>query len=40
MTMQKRAIGILGGMGPAAALALYERIIALTPAECNQDHLW
>lgn len=39
MTMQKRVIGILGGMGPAAALALSERILALTPAQCDQDHL-
>jgi len=39
MPRQKRVIGILGGMGPAATLALYERILALTSAECDQDHL-
>ncbi|HCP32203.1 TPA: aspartate racemase [Candidatus Acetothermia bacterium] len=39
MTRQKRVIGILGGMGPAATLALYERILALTPAERDQDHI-
>ncbi len=39
MTRQEKIIGILGGMGPAATLALYERIIALTPAQCDQDHL-
>jgi len=37
---RKIAIGILGGMGPAATLALYERILALTPAECDQDRLY
>lgn len=39
MPRQKRVIGILGGMGPAATLALYERILALTSAERDQDHL-
>lgn len=36
---RKIAVGILGGMGPAATLALYERILALTPAERDQDHI-
>jgi len=39
MTEQEKIIGILGGMGPAATLALYERILAFTPAQCDQDHL-
>ncbi len=39
MTKQEKIIGILGGMGPGATLALYERVIALTPAKCDQDHL-
>ena len=39
MTKQEKIIGILGGMRPAATLALYERILAFTPAECDQDHL-
>ncbi len=39
MTKQEKITGILGGMGPAATLALYERIIALTPAQCDQEHL-
>jgi aspartate racemase len=32
-------IGILGGMGPEATLDLYRHIIALTPAEKDQDHI-
>jgi aspartate racemase len=34
-----RTIGILGGMGPEATARLFERIIALTPAKQEQDHL-
>jgi len=34
-----RTIGILGGMGPEATARLFERIIALTPAQKDQDHL-
>lgn len=34
-----RAIGILGGMGPAATVDLLAKIIALTPARCDQDHV-
>jgi aspartate racemase len=32
-------IGILGGMGPEATARLFERIIALTPAKQDQEHL-
>ena len=32
-------VGILGGMGPAATAYLYQRIIALTPARTDQEHL-
>lgn len=39
MTVKKRAIGILGGMGPLATLELFKRIIAMTPAAKDQDHL-
>lgn len=39
MTGQERVIGILGGMGPEATVALYKRILALTPAKRDQDHL-
>jgi aspartate racemase len=34
-----RRIGILGGMGPAAALDLQAKILALTPATRDEDHL-
>ncbi|MDZ7291342.1 MAG: amino acid racemase [candidate division KSB1 bacterium] len=34
-----RTIGILGGMGPEATVRLFERIIALTPAKRDQEHL-
>jgi aspartate racemase len=34
-----RTIGILGGMGPEATARLFERIIALTSAQRDQDHL-
>ena len=37
--MTERVIGILGGMGPEATLALFHRIIANTPAEGDRDHL-
>ncbi len=32
-------IGILGGMGPAATVDLYLKILKATPAETDQDHL-
>lgn len=34
-----KTIGILGGMGPEATLALYKLIIDKTPAKKDQDHL-
>ncbi len=34
-----RRIGILGGMGPAAALDLQAKILALTPATRDDEHL-
>jgi aspartate racemase len=34
-----RTIGILGGMGPHATARLFDRIIALTPATTDQEHL-
>ncbi|MGE0357981.1 MAG: aspartate/glutamate racemase family protein [Burkholderiales bacterium] len=34
-----RRIGILGGMGPAAALDLQAKILAATPAESDAGHL-
>jgi aspartate racemase len=32
-------IGILGGMGPAATIDFMSKLLALTPASCDQDHL-
>ena len=34
-----KTIGILGGMGPAATLALAQRIIDQTPATSDQEHI-
>ena len=35
----RKTIGILGGMGPLATVELFRRIIALTPAKRDQEHL-
>lgn len=32
-------LGILGGMGPLATVTLFERIVLLTDAKCDQNHL-
>src|SRR5262249_31663053 len=37
--MAEKTIGILGGMGPEATLDLYGKIIALSGAARDQDHL-
>lgn len=37
--MQSKTVGILGGMGPAATAHFFERLIALTPAQKDQDHI-
>jgi aspartate racemase len=37
--MSRRAIGVIGGMGPAATLAFIARVQALTPATRDQEHL-
>lgn len=34
-----RLVGVLGGMGPAATADFYQKLIAATPAEIDQDHL-
>ncbi|HEY5775920.1 MAG TPA: amino acid racemase [Xanthomonadales bacterium] len=39
MTLPSPLIGILGGMGPQAGLDLAEKIINLTRAESDQDHV-
>ncbi len=37
--MKEKVIGILGGMGPAATLDCFARIIKNTPAQTDQEHL-
>ncbi|WP_043115110.1 aspartate/glutamate racemase family protein, partial [Pseudacidovorax intermedius] len=32
-------IGILGGMGPLATVDFMRKILAATPARCDQEHL-
>lgn len=34
-----KTIGILGGMGPNATLYFYQKILSLTPAQIDQDHI-
>ena len=34
-----KTIGIIGGMGPAATIDLYQKIIDQTPAEKDQEHI-
>lgn len=36
---RKRLIGVLGGMGPAATVDFLAKVVALTPAEADQDHV-
>lgn len=33
------SVGVLGGMGPAATLDFFQRVLAQTPVEREQDHL-
>jgi aspartate racemase len=35
----KLTVGVLGGMGPAATLDFFAKVLAATPAERDQDHL-
>lgn len=35
----KRVAGVLGGMGPDATIDFMARVVALTPAERDQDHV-
>lgn len=39
MSKQRRVVGILGGMGPEATVLLMSRIIAMTPANDDADHV-
>lgn len=34
-----KVLGVLGGMGPAATVAFLERVLALTPADRDEDHI-
>lgn len=36
---QRGAIGILGGMGPLATVDMFEKIVNLTKAESDQEHI-
>ncbi|MFA6815047.1 MAG: amino acid racemase [Lentisphaeria bacterium] len=36
---KRGTIGILGGLGPAATVDLFDKIVKNTPACCDQDHL-
>lgn len=37
--MNKKVIGIIGGMGPLATADLFEKIVLHTAAGCDQEHL-
>lgn len=37
--MNKKTIGIIGGMGPLATADLFRKIVTHTQATCDQDHL-
>lgn len=37
--MKKKRLGIVGGMGPLASAYLYQRIVELTDAKQDQDHI-
>ncbi len=37
--MSQKVIGVLGGLGPWATLDLFEKILRLTPAHTDQEHL-
>lgn len=36
---EEKILGILGGMGPEATVELMRRIVAATPAGCDNDHI-
>lgn len=37
--MEEKSLGILGGMGPMATAEIYAKIVALTKADCDNDHI-
>jgi aspartate racemase len=36
---ERKTVGVLGGMGPAATVEFFRRLVAATPAESDQQHL-
>ena len=38
-TQEKKAIGILGGMGPLATADLFQKIVLLTKADTDREHI-
>ena len=32
-------VGVLGGMGPEATIDFMAKVVAFTPADCDQDHV-
>ncbi len=36
---QSKTVGVLGGLGPDATVDFMSRVIAATPARCDQDHI-
>ena len=39
MSRRSKVVGVLGGMGPAATLDFFARVLALTDARTDQDHI-
>ena len=39
MTAKRKVVGVLGGMGPEATVDFMTKVIALTPADNDQDHI-
>ena len=39
MSGRSKIVGVLGGMGPAATLDFFARVLALTPAATDQEHI-
>lgn len=36
---ETQVVGVIGGMGPEATVDFMSKVIALTPARCDQDHV-
>ncbi|HEY3814740.1 MAG TPA: amino acid racemase [Caulobacteraceae bacterium] len=39
MSERRKVAGVIGGLGPAATLDFFDRVLKATPAERDQDHL-